>query len=591
MSIAAPGVRARLGRPLRALLPVWRAWSTSPFAQVLFLLLPILVLQLHWILRDDSLIGVDVANHLLYATNFHDRFLEIWQTASISFSDQVLQTFHLMMNPVRDSTLYWPNGFNLTVLPFMTIFGRTLLAAKLTQVFYLFVLLLATYRLGNILGGHRAGLASVLVLFAYPLVFLSSRQTNLDLPLAAVVVLATTFLVKDDLFSRWVPSLGFGAVLCWALLLKGQALIYLSGPVLVHLYLAVRHLRFQRLLKLALVGTIACGLLWSWWVKSLPTALLFLNDHIFAAEKAVESAFSWEEKYSLSSMTYYLRSSWSLLGPHLAILALPAILTALAHSPLRNLLVVQFLPAVLVLSLVFTIKQGRFLLPLCPLLATCTGTWLVRLKPGTGTKIVGILVLAFSCYQFVGYSYLPREQRTLGPLQTCPSTEYETPPPELRTTYHQGLKTLSAQMLALHGNLSSPVDVALYGLMIDFWSLLRLTEPRLSISSGIYTHPLIRDNLETLDFVLVNLPPGHDLRALNEAELRALAALHVHPVGHKGRDYYLDNLRELVRWLHRDFELVHAYPPLPGYTPFSGIALYRRHTRSPTASSASPLDR
>ncbi len=102
-------------------------------------------------------------------------------------------------------------------------------AAALSIGPWLFVLVLATYGLGNAIGGPGPGLGSAVMVAGWPLVLSLSHKFLLDLPMTAMVALCLWALVGSRGFTRPWWALLCGLAFGLALLAKFIAGIYLLG--------------------------------------------------------------------------------------------------------------------------------------------------------------------------------------------------------------------------------------------------------------------------------------------------------------------------------------------------------------------------
>ncbi|MFC1709939.1 hypothetical protein ACFL2J_07790, partial [Candidatus Omnitrophota bacterium] len=158
----------------------------------------VLISNIIWFKTDNSIDGVDSQNHLLFSMEFFNDF------SSVIHSDITMLTkVSSLIRAIRvspGSDPYWPPGLSLTSFLFYSSLGKSLFAAKVSILPYLFILLFSTYCLGKHIGSGLSGLTATFLIFFYPIIFQSSRQYQLDLPLTAMVVLSVFFLLKSNQF-------------------------------------------------------------------------------------------------------------------------------------------------------------------------------------------------------------------------------------------------------------------------------------------------------------------------------------------------------------------------------------------------------
>jgi len=350
-------------------------------------------------LSNPSSEGVDVANHLLYALEFHDGHGRIWTDSGVSPTAKLEGSLTLF----QAASVYWPRLLYFFSVPFLSLFGRSILAFKLSIQPFLLLLMLSTYGIGKHLGGARVGFFSALLVSLCPLVFEASRQYGLDLPLTAFVALSVLLLIRSQQLTRIRYTVLLGWAIGFGMLFKGQLVIFLFWPVA---FVAMTGLwnRFQGgrtdwsqswkrrfhplwrfVLTLVLVLTVAAIPASLHWGPKLAPAVDELALHAADNLKAMEGTYSGDP----GTPAFYF---WHLAflfghsaGPPLFVLSIIGFLSLLRRrrrSEVPVLLLLTTVPGLVVFSLFLGVKQGRFLMPVMPFLAIATATLLWR--PGTG---------------------------------------------------------------------------------------------------------------------------------------------------------------------------------------------------------------
>jgi len=189
-----------------------------------------------WLKGDDSICGMGSILILRSSIEFFYDFSDIFKENTTSIWTKLKEVIGLSGRPVRHSSLYWPNGLNLGASIFYFFLGNSLLSAKLSLLPYLFILLFSTYLIGRLIYSDFVGILALFFLFSYPLIFQSSRQFQLDFPLTAMVSLNILLLLKCDNFKNRLYSFLFGLALGWAMLIKGQVMLFIIWPLFFVLY-------------------------------------------------------------------------------------------------------------------------------------------------------------------------------------------------------------------------------------------------------------------------------------------------------------------------------------------------------------------
>ncbi len=135
-------------------------------------------------------------------------------------------------------------------------------AAQLSLALYLVILGCATYGLGRALWGPWTGLLAALIALTSPLVIVYSTNYFLELPLIAMVALATWALVRSQGFTSRPYTLMFGLAAGLGMLTKWSFIFFLAPMFLFALFLIPtpggKHIRHA---LYALVGIALLGLL------------------------------------------------------------------------------------------------------------------------------------------------------------------------------------------------------------------------------------------------------------------------------------------------------------------------------------------
>lgn len=232
---------------------------------------------------------------------------------------------HLWGNPLRPPFGIIP----ATVLQGMAGKADPLLA-RMSTLFWLALLLLATYLIARRLHSPDAGLLAVASLAAMPAVMGFSRLLWLDIPLAAMCALSIHQLLRTDCFSSLKQSLLLGVVAGLGLLTKPSLPIFvgpLAAVLLIQGLCRPGH-RLRVLGAATLSAALALAFLSLWLV---PHFSAFSRQSLVAAAGGGWSRLLGAAgNHGPESFTFYLQHVWwGAIGPPLSALFLLGIVGAL----------------------------------------------------------------------------------------------------------------------------------------------------------------------------------------------------------------------------------------------------------------------
>jgi hypothetical protein len=163
--------------------------------------------------------------------------LRLWQLSTITdtydegvywASLRALHAGNSLFTPVFSSQ---PPFFLLSMVPLVSLLGPTLLAGRLSIVFFSLLGVLAMYVLGRRLGGHWAAVGAALLLSTDHLYLIQSKTIQADAPSTALMIVAVAAASFADR-APWQASLLSGIATMLALLTKLFAVIAI-GPILL----------------------------------------------------------------------------------------------------------------------------------------------------------------------------------------------------------------------------------------------------------------------------------------------------------------------------------------------------------------------
>lgn len=130
---------------------------------------------------------------------------------------------------------FYPPLYMLAPLPLYFIFGPSADVMVMFNLFYLFILLIAVYKIAYFVYDKSAGIFSVAILLTFPAILGFSRITHMNIALTSILALNVYFLLRAENyrkrnFSIWAGiTAGIGCLFC------SKYIIYFSSVVLTSL--------------------------------------------------------------------------------------------------------------------------------------------------------------------------------------------------------------------------------------------------------------------------------------------------------------------------------------------------------------------
>ena len=191
--------------------------------------------------------------------------------------------------------------FPLTSIPLYLLFGPSRLVAHLTNVFYLFLLLLGVYLLGVHIYGRKAGFLATFVMATFTATVNYSRDYLLEFPATALVTLALYAFLRAEEFRRRSWCLAFGALAGLSVLTKTMVGVFFIGPFLFTLGGLIRRRQFDSAIFLNSALAVSVGVLVAsmWWGPNFRAAFGYLVYYGFQGgsepySKGVSAIFAGE---------------------------------------------------------------------------------------------------------------------------------------------------------------------------------------------------------------------------------------------------------------------------------------------------------
>lgn len=380
-----------------------------------------------WLRNSISIEGVDVENHLLYSIQFFYRLSDVVLNPTVPFWTKLLDIIRLLNRPIH-TNIYWPSFVNLCAAAFYSIFGRSLLAAKLTMLPFFLILLVSTYLIGKEIANRFVGLCAAFMISMYPIIFESSRQYALDLPLTALVALTILFLLYCDNFKNRKYTILLALSCGIGMLIKGQLALFIIGPICLVLFNLAKEVKkscrrwFKLIFNLFLFIIIAILISSIWWGNKIGSALFSIYKFIYYTFYRIEE-YSQEYVYSV----YLPEISRNSVGFFFSLIFLIALIFFIkARVKYKGILISWILFPFLLFSFLVLAKQGRFLMPLLPGLALISAWGVSRIKIRRFKYLILGIIVIFGLTQFFTLSYCSAARReiSLGPIKIFGRSRY-----------------------------------------------------------------------------------------------------------------------------------------------------------------------
>lgn len=356
------------------------------------------LLALHDVPMTASFGFEDVNNHLLNLDLGHRLGqLDRTQLSDPYLNRQMADILHL--NPEG-----WPPGVYSVARPWVGLFGPlSLWTTQLTNLVFWAVLLLGVVGLGWRMAGLRFGLWAALLAALCPGLVSASWYFSLDFPLVAMTTVGLLLLWLTDRFVswRWV-----GAFAVWSaagVLVKPSYAMHMFLPTLLVLGLGLWSgpRRWQRVALGAGAAALSLGLIWVVQPEVLRGIAqeVWIHTTVPPPEENINFEFITVQPWSLHGILAVPLFVAMKLPYPLLVLALPGLV--LAHLGRRRIparpALLAFLWGTYVILTLLVHRQGRYCLPLYPVICLLTAWWVWTLVSHRWRARVMVMVTAAYC--------------------------------------------------------------------------------------------------------------------------------------------------------------------------------------------------
>ena len=401
------------------------------FFTILFLLIIIfgLISNFLWLLNNTSLEDRWSEEGIFLSVKFINKMQEIIYESSFDIGRKFSEIFRLLRVPVEHSYGVYPQFVCFTTSLFYLLLGKTLLATKLSMLPYLLILLLSVFSIGKRVSSTLGGVVAACLVFMYPLIFESSRQYETYFSLTALVSLTILMLLKCDNFRNFKYSFLLGVIVGIGMLIKGQVLFFVGMPILCAVFNMIKTAKHgQRtsddhnfsitipknvIINISIFIVLSASISYLWWGNKLNAASYYLRMHIWDPDKWRLWGCTGESRYSLATITWYLRDMYSAsIGPVLFLSFLPSIYKLTKKGRIEKSIFLSWLiTPILLFSLVVATKYPDYLMPISPIIAILTGWWIVNICNRKYKTILLFVIAVYSITQFYCLTFSSKELR------------------------------------------------------------------------------------------------------------------------------------------------------------------------------------
>mgnify|MGYP000058929680 CR=1 FL=1 len=347
--------------------------------------------NLFWLFKDTLPPPFDQSAHILIVLKFN-RLLDEPQRLSLT---KLLRT-----------TVYWPPLFHFSAAVVTKIFGFSPDKVALTNFFFLILLVLALFKLGQHWFGPESGFLTVFLTLMSPLVFGLLRDNLVDFCLLTTIVGVQYLIIKSS--GGWKLKSGFllGLAMGFSLLAKWTSPAFFAFTAIFIFFQTWYEKKYP--FQKALLG--AAVLILAALMISLPWYLKNLSDFRAGAQHALlaDSKLEGDPTSFWSSLVWYLATLKEVIISNrlfpFFLLGLLAYFLWVKKWLALFFSLFWFFPALLIFILIPN-KDARFILPILPAIALLSAAGLKSL-PWKNIRLVLIIVLIIaSSYQFMSISF------------------------------------------------------------------------------------------------------------------------------------------------------------------------------------------
>lgn len=224
-------------------------------------------------------LSYDQANHLremvLFSSRMDSTLAE--NAAVFTKTKNILDLFNVAAT--------WPRFVYFITYLEHKIFGQGIFVSEMgSLVLYVFLLLIGIYFIGKKLAGPFCGAVAALIVLCCPKIAAYSLGYGFDFPLTAFVVLSICLLLYSDNFRKLNMSILFGVVFGLGILVKGQIIFFVLGPLLYFICVTPADKQRRNSIMHLIIALLAAGIISSvWWYSNIKALFDLFIWHVEGA--------------------------------------------------------------------------------------------------------------------------------------------------------------------------------------------------------------------------------------------------------------------------------------------------------------------
>jgi hypothetical protein len=312
--------------------------------------------------------------------------------------------------------------FPLTSLPLYFLFGISRLAAHMTNIFYLVLLLSGVYLLGAYIYGRKAGMLAAFMMATFSATVNYSRDYLLEFPATAFITLALYAFVRAAEFRHRRSCLVFGSLVGLSVLTKTMAGVFFIGPALLALGWLLRRRQLSRGVLVNALLSVGVGVLVAavWWGPNVRTAFGYLMFYGFQQGSVPYSGggsaiFTWKNLtyYALALTNHGSSFLYACLFVGLMLMRGMMQVSAVQRKPLEKIvpepqagyLWAWLVVGYVILTVVPNKGEERYAQPLLPPIALLMAGSIEAIGRLRVRRLVGGMVIAIGGFNYLGLTY------------------------------------------------------------------------------------------------------------------------------------------------------------------------------------------
>ena len=296
--------------------------------------------------------------------------------------------------PLLRPSGYYPPFVSLVTALVYFIFGTSITVTVMTNIIFVLVLVISSYKLGELIFNRDAGLLTSIVILSFPIILRHSVIYYLDLPLTAMVSVSSYALIKSDSFRNARFSILSGVFFGLGMLTKWTYLFFMIGPICYLAFSGIvwelkRDGGYDRVIYHKIFINILLFIVMSVAVFG-PYYLPILHDLLKETFRFSKGAIASGPKnlLSLASILFYPIALWQdMISPFGFILFLfGTIVLFYSKSKQKSFLFVSMLVPYVIFTFIIQNKNPRYVMPWLPTIALIVS--FITLKANT-VKLFG----------------------------------------------------------------------------------------------------------------------------------------------------------------------------------------------------------